>query len=150
MGPCTMNIGNAKDPRVAITLHPKNLVMEDGSAVKASRCMAVRNFVKIGTKSTPRTIASLKSNWVRRRPKDAWHIFTSVSTRKGDIIANACKSKACTNQCFETVFSLKLPSKKTHIWGPYGMPSTKKKKTLGCKIEKQWTAITKSRLEYSI
>ena len=85
MGPCTMNIGNAKDPRVAITLHPKNLVMEDGSAVKASRCMAVRNFVKIGTKSTPRTIASLKSNWVRRRPKDAWHIFTSVSNRKGHI-----------------------------------------------------------------
>ena len=25
MGPCTMNMGKAMDPRVAITLHPKNL-----------------------------------------------------------------------------------------------------------------------------
>ena len=149
MGPCTMNIGNAKDPRVAITLHPKNLVMEDGSAVKASRCMAVRNFVKIGTKSTPRTIASLKSNWVRRRPKDAWHIFTSVS-KKGGYHSECVQIQSLhKSMSWDRIFSQTPKQEDTHM-GPIWNALHQKKTTLGCKIEKQWTAMTKSCLEYSI
>lgn len=53
MGPCTMNMGKAKDPRVAIGLHPKKRVMAEGLELKASRCMAFKNLVKRGTNSTP-------------------------------------------------------------------------------------------------
>mmetsp|Transcript_18675 Transcript_18675/g.21725 ORF Transcript_18675/g.21725 Transcript_18675/m.21725 type:complete len:87 (+) Transcript_18675:27-287(+) len=62
-----MNIGKARDPRVAMILQPKNLVIADGLDDSASRCMAVRNSVKRGTKSTPRMIASLKSNFVKNK-----------------------------------------------------------------------------------
>mmetsp|Transcript_18677 Transcript_18677/g.21726 ORF Transcript_18677/g.21726 Transcript_18677/m.21726 type:complete len:127 (+) Transcript_18677:27-407(+) len=67
-----MNIGKARDPRVAMILQPKNLVIADGLDDSASRCMAVRNSVKRGTKSTPRMIASLKSNFVSRRPSEEY------------------------------------------------------------------------------
>ena len=41
-----MNMGKAREPRVAIGLDPKNLVMLEGSFDRASRCMAFRNFLK--------------------------------------------------------------------------------------------------------
>ena len=40
-----MNMGKARDPKVAIGLDPKNWVIADGLELKASRCMAFKNFL---------------------------------------------------------------------------------------------------------
>ena len=90
---CRMNIGKAMEPRVAIGLEPKNLVIgassgnthacmatsiqspagislvssqQTGFAVSASRCICVKNLVKSGTKRTPRMMASLARSLMLR------------------------------------------------------------------------------------
>ena len=65
-----------------ITINKHTIIMENHASKTyfeapfsapsgASRCIAVRNFVKSGTKSTPRMMASLKSNFVSRRAREA-------------------------------------------------------------------------------
>ena len=94
-----MNIGKAMEPRVAIGLELKNLVIgassekhmhawphpcrlrlayaicfvssqQAGFAVSASRCICVKNLVKSGTKRTPRMMASLARSLTLRETTD--------------------------------------------------------------------------------
>ncbi len=82
-------------------MHGREELREDWHEEHAADDRIVK--IELGQAKTQRCLADLSS---------------PVRNRKGDIIANACKCKACTNQCLETVFCFKLPSKKTHIECP--------------------------------